>query len=357
MTATQVQLTGGGFQDSEGNLLADGYLEFVLSQDSSVTGVGNICAGITITIQLDSDGNAASSASSPAAADQYLWGNDVLNTPNTFYKVTGFTAEGQPAWGPNNQQVYGSSPFDLGTWVPNTVYQWTPPVQQVSLNVNGVAASSQIRQNLESTDASVTITDEGNGNINFQAASGFAAGSNVLMLPSFNGEDGGLSNYTMMVKIPAALIQATGTSVVVSILSGSNLGGTGLEIGSASIGATLASRYIGGVGSPNLAWTTAPVTLTFPTISATSTVYESDAATITIDTEHDYYILIYLTSGNTSNIPYLDFSGSSQSSVPTQWQSCFGYMSGNHTADSDATGLQSPSGNGNLHLVCQVTVG
>ena len=173
MTATKVQLTGGGFQDAEGNLLANGYLEFVLSQDSSVTGVGNIAAGVTIKIQLDSVGNAASSASSPAAADQYLWGNDVLNTPNTFYKVTGFTAEGQPAWGPNNQQVIGSSPFDLGTWVPNTVFQWTPPVQQVSLNVDGVAASSQIRQNLESTDDSVTITDEGNGNINFQAGGAF----------------------------------------------------------------------------------------------------------------------------------------------------------------------------------------
>ena len=172
MTA-KVQLVGGGFQDAEGNLLANGYLEFVLSQDSSVTGVGNIAAGITIKIQLDSVGNAASSASSPAAADQYLWGNDVLNTPNTFYKVTGFTAEGQPAFGPNNQQVIGSSPFDLGTWVPNTVFQWTPPVQQVSLNVDGVAASSQIRQNLESTDDSVTITDEGNGNINFQAGGAF----------------------------------------------------------------------------------------------------------------------------------------------------------------------------------------
>lgn len=356
MTATKTQLIGGGFQDSEGNVLDNGYLEFYLSQDSSVTGVGNVCAGIAVRIQLDSNGNAASSSSTPTAADQYIWGNANFTTPNTFYRVIGYTAQGQPAWGPNNQQVGIGSTFNLGTWVPNTVLSWTPPVQPLTIEVNGTEAQSQTILNLESTDSSVTITDEGNGNINLQASSGFAAGSNVLMLPAFNGEDGGLSNFTMVCRIPAGLVQATGTSVIVSILSGSNLGGTGLEIGGASIAATVASWFLPGIGSPNLAWTTAPIALTFPSITATSTVYDSDPVSIVIDTEHDYYITVYLTSANTSNIPYMHFAGSSQSSVPTQWQSCFGYISGNHTADSDATALQTLASN-DLHLFNQVAIG
>src|SRR5208282_5436542 len=115
MTATPVQLTGGAFQDSEGGVLDDGYLEFHLSQDGSVTDVGNICSGIAVRIQLDSNGNAASSTSTPVAADQYIWGNDNILPANTFYRVTGYKSNGQPAWGPNNQQVTGSGTFDLGT--------------------------------------------------------------------------------------------------------------------------------------------------------------------------------------------------------------------------------------------------
>lgn len=128
---TLTQLVGGAFQDSEGNVLANGYLEFVLNQDSSVTGVGNVGAGVKIRIQLDSDGNVASSTSTPSAANQSIWGNDNLVPANTYYRVTGFTLEGQAAWGPNNQQVVGSSPFDVGTWVPNSVFSWTPPLQQI----------------------------------------------------------------------------------------------------------------------------------------------------------------------------------------------------------------------------------
>jgi len=72
---------------------------------------------------------------------------------------------------------------------------------------------------------------------------------------------------------------------------------------------------------------------------------------ITIDTNHDYYITFYLTSANTSSVPYTSFSP-----IPPQWASCFGYISGDHTNDADASGLQSPS-TGNLNLFAQVTIG
>jgi len=117
-----VQLTGGSFQDTEGNVLANGYLKFKLSQDCSVGGT-NICSGVEVTVQLDGSGNARMSP------PQYLWANDVLSPSPTFYRVTGYTEQGQPVWGPNNQQVIGNGgTFDLGTWIPNQVYTWTPNV-------------------------------------------------------------------------------------------------------------------------------------------------------------------------------------------------------------------------------------
>src|ERR1019366_6804161 len=127
----KVQLTGGSFQDSEGNLLSLGYLEMQLSQDESVSGSGQICSGITITIQLDVNGAVV------VSPVQSVWGNDVMLPVNSYYRVTGFSAKGQLAWGPNNQQVTGAGPFDVGTWVPNQVVSWTPSLQAPAITVNG----------------------------------------------------------------------------------------------------------------------------------------------------------------------------------------------------------------------------
>ena len=171
MAATKTQLTGGGFQDGEGNPLALGYLKMKLNQDASVSGVGNICSGVEITIQLDVNGNVVTS---PA---QSVWANTggVLSPINTYYKVTGYTQEGQRAWGANNQQVAAGATFNVGTWVPNSVISWFPEVQQsLLLEVNGAAASSQTVQNLEA-GANITITDEGSGNIQIAASSGGAS--------------------------------------------------------------------------------------------------------------------------------------------------------------------------------------
>lgn len=159
--STKAVLSGGAFQDSEGNLLANGYLVFQLSQDGSVAGTGNICAGIEITITLDGSAN--------ATAGQSIWGNDVILPVNTFYRVTGYTSKGQPAWGPNNQQVVGST-FNLSSWIPNQIISWTPVTSTIVLENSGVLNSSQSLLNLESSDSSIVITDEGAGTINFQSA-------------------------------------------------------------------------------------------------------------------------------------------------------------------------------------------
>jgi hypothetical protein len=160
---TKVQLTGGAFQDSEGNKLALGYLIMYLSADENISGVGNIVSGRSIRIQLDSNGDVVAS---PA---QSVWGNDQMLPANSYYRVTGYTEVGQPAWGPNNQQVNGDGgTFDVGTWVPNQVISWTPSVQAVEIEVNTVAADSQTLLDFTDSDT-VTFEDLGSGQITAHA--------------------------------------------------------------------------------------------------------------------------------------------------------------------------------------------
>ena len=176
MSASLTQLIGGSFQDAEGNLIENGYLTLKLSQDASVAGVGTICSGIEITIQLDSNGNVASSTSTPPAANQFAWANGNLSPVNTFYKVTGYTAEGQRAFGPNNQQIGTGSIFNLDAWIPNTVLSWFPSVQTTTFEVNGSPSSASGTLNLEAGN-NITLTDEGGGTVQI-AASGSSFSGN-----------------------------------------------------------------------------------------------------------------------------------------------------------------------------------
>ncbi len=121
MPATKTQLIGGNFQDAEGNVLALGYLRMRLSSDEEVTGVGQIAAGIVLRIQLNSSGSV------DTVVPQSVWANDVMTPANSFYIVTGYKANGQLAWGPNNEQVISGATFDTGTWIPNVVLSWTYP--------------------------------------------------------------------------------------------------------------------------------------------------------------------------------------------------------------------------------------
>lgn len=122
MPATKVQLIGGNFQDNEGNVLALGYLILRLSSDEQVPGVGQIAAGISTRINLNSSGSV------DTLTPQLVWGNDQMVPANNFYIVEGYTAAGELAWGPNNEQAIGSGgTFDVGTWVPNTVLSWFYP--------------------------------------------------------------------------------------------------------------------------------------------------------------------------------------------------------------------------------------
>lgn len=152
--ATKVNIIGGLFQDCEGNPLVNGYLLLRLSQDGTVND-SQICAGVQIKITLDGSGSIVSG--------QNVWGNDQLLPVNSYYIVTGYNANGQLSWGPNNQQIVGSGgTFDVGTWIPNSVISWIPPVQSVNLEVNGVPISSQMLLDFVDS-ASVSFTNPSGG--------------------------------------------------------------------------------------------------------------------------------------------------------------------------------------------------
>lgn len=161
MPSSKVQLTGGVFQDAEGNVLANGYLLMRLSRDGVVSGVGQVGAGVDIKITLNSSGSVDTTNA------QSVWGNDQLLPANTYYRVTGYTAQGQPAWGPNNQQVNGSGgTFDVGTWVPNQVISWTPTISTIVLETNGTPNSKQGLFNI--TGASHISASESAGTVTIQ---------------------------------------------------------------------------------------------------------------------------------------------------------------------------------------------
>ena len=167
MSVLPTQLFGGNFQDAEGNLLSGGYLTLLLSNDESV-GESQICAGVEITVPLDAFGNVVSS---PGV---FVYATDVMIPINAYYRVTGYTAEGQTAWGPNCQQIpsggVGAGTFDLGSWVPNTVISWFPSPQPLVLEVNGETASSQTLLNITGSG----VTDEGNGTIQISGGGGLS---------------------------------------------------------------------------------------------------------------------------------------------------------------------------------------
>jgi hypothetical protein len=183
---TKVQLIGGNFQDAMGNVLAEGSLTMELVQDEQLSSsTGQVCGGIKITIPLDEEGNVFGTSGDESEPDQYVWPTDVMTPSGASYTVWGYTAEGELAWGPNyNLLVPSGATFDVDNWVPNsTGGNSGGNTSGVTFQVEGVNTALQNLVNFESTDNSVTITDEGNGSINFQAAGGGPAASLPFATP------------------------------------------------------------------------------------------------------------------------------------------------------------------------------
>ncbi len=113
-----VEITGGGFQDSEGNPLVEGVAIFKLSADATdiETGTQQICSGQTVRYTLDNNGNVPSGST--------LWPNDLLSSnvtgiADTFYWMSAEDENGQLVYGPNAVFILSTpSPFELNVLVP-----------------------------------------------------------------------------------------------------------------------------------------------------------------------------------------------------------------------------------------------
>jgi len=98
---------------------------------------------------------------------QALWGNNNITPSTTFYTVE--------FWNQGRITSSGNYTFDADTNLNTAAQLNSPPVPPGFLLVlenNGTLNSSQSTLNLESSDGSVTITDEGAGTLNLQTASG-----------------------------------------------------------------------------------------------------------------------------------------------------------------------------------------
>ena len=80
--AQKCTLSGGGWQDAEGNPLSLGSVQVYLQQDVEVGGV-QLCAGVKGSLSLDSSGNVLGSPT--------LWGP-------IMYQAIAYSAKGEKAW-------------------------------------------------------------------------------------------------------------------------------------------------------------------------------------------------------------------------------------------------------------------
>lgn len=109
-----LQLEGGGFQDVESNPLANGFLFLQLSGPATdSTGTIQICNDWVLEVPLDANGNIFGGDLST-----FVWANDQMVPNTTFYLAWVESSTGQLSWGPNAVTITGSSPFNLGNWVP-----------------------------------------------------------------------------------------------------------------------------------------------------------------------------------------------------------------------------------------------
>lgn len=124
--SSTVELSGGNFQDAQGNPLVNGYLLLRLSQDAVANSSDEIVAGYVVKITLDGSGNIVSG--------QYVWPNDVLSPSGTFYVVEARAANGQLVWGPNAQMIFSTpSPYNVGAWTPNDVSTATTQITNYNI--------------------------------------------------------------------------------------------------------------------------------------------------------------------------------------------------------------------------------
>src|ERR1700733_6664469 len=137
-------LSGGNFRAADGDVLANGTLNFILSHDEQETSTpAQVVGGLPQVIQLDSTGN--------VVAGQSLEANDAMAPSGSYYQVMAYDSTGKRAWKCQQFVTITSSPspFNLSAIVPTN-----PPGTGLSseggitLQTNGGNNSNQSLENL-----------------------------------------------------------------------------------------------------------------------------------------------------------------------------------------------------------------
>ncbi len=113
----KANVTGGGFQDNQGNRLAGGYLTLTLSHDSNVYLLGSftgsqVVAGQVTKLYLNNLGD--------LFPNQFVWTNDQLTPAGSFYTVRAYNSSGLQVWqAPQTWMLTYAPTIDVGYLSPN----------------------------------------------------------------------------------------------------------------------------------------------------------------------------------------------------------------------------------------------
>lgn len=173
------QITGGGYQNSNGVACAGCILYLQLPVDATVTGTGQIVPNVN-SYQLDANGN--------VPANSNLWANDQLTPSGLTYKATLTNAGGGRIWGPEFLSITGVSPISLTQLVPvasSSVFLGNPAVLNIANTFTApVTINSTLTVSGAGTFTGTTIACNLNGVICPTALTGAAIQTAINALPS-----------------------------------------------------------------------------------------------------------------------------------------------------------------------------
>ena len=283
--ATQITVTGT-IADPSGTALTSGaFVRFKLRNYQGyvpkVSGTSIICE-TQIDAQPDGSGNIS----------QALWKNSDITPSSTYWTVE--------FWSLGRITSSGNYIFNANASLNSASQINTPPVPagfSLVLENNGTLNSSQSTLNLESTDASVTITDVGGGTLNLQAASGASSGANVLPLPALN------TTASFPASVSSTVNAAGATNTFVQYVPGNSLFSTpakwNLSIFTASATTTVTMQIAKCAIGSNVVLSTAAVTFggsANPVLSGVAQ-YTSDNISFPLSTAFDYFFLLNSSTG------------------------------------------------------------
>ena len=107
LSATKTISSSVAFTDPQGNVLANGSINFQLCCSAKLITNGQVVQGINITVTLTAGGLIPGST--------VIIANDEMQPTGTYYIVNIFNSNGAPVRGPENWILAGASPIDLST--------------------------------------------------------------------------------------------------------------------------------------------------------------------------------------------------------------------------------------------------